>query len=129
MRFVPTRVHGMLDYLVGALLVVVPLVVSSPGSGARFWVPAALVAGAIVSALATDYELGVVRLLPMPAPLALDALSGALLAASPWLFGFADRVRAPHLLAGLFEIAGGAGTGTPPSEEGAGMGGTGVRET
>src|SRR3954464_12540901 len=104
MRFVPTRVHGMLDYLGGALLVIVPLVVSSPGSGARFWVPAALGAVAIVYAPATDYELGVGRLLPMPAPPPLDALSGALLAASPWLFGFAGRVWAPHLLAGLFEI-------------------------
>jgi hypothetical protein len=129
MRFVPTRVHGMLDYLVGALLVIVPLVVSSPGSGARFWVPAALGAGAIVYALATDYELGVVRLLPMPAHLALDALSGVLLAASPWLFGFADRVRAPHLLAGLFEIAAAAVTRTTPSGERAGTVGAGVRGT
>src|SRR3954465_5656791 len=63
MRFVPTRVHGMLDCLVGVLLVIVPLVVSSPGSGASFWVPAALGAGAIVYALLTDYELGVARLL------------------------------------------------------------------
>ena len=129
MRFVPTRVHGMLDYLVGALLVIVPLVVSSPGSGARFRVPAALGAGAIVYALATDYELGVVRLLPMPAHLALDALSGVLLAASPWLFGFADRVRAPHLLAGLFEIAAAAVTRTTPSGERAGTVGAGVRGT
>lgn len=128
MRFVPTRVHGMLDYLVGALLVIVPLVVSSPGSGARFRVPAALGAGAILYALLTDYELGVVRLLPMPAHLALDALSGVLLAASPWLFGFADQVRAPHLLAGLFEIAA-AATRTTPSEERAGTVGAGVRGT
>jgi hypothetical protein len=31
----------------------------------------------------TDYELGIVRLLPMLVHLALDAMSGALLAASP----------------------------------------------
>ena len=129
MRFVPTRVHGMLDYLVGALLVLVPLVVSSPGSGARFWVPAALGAGAILYALLTDYELGVVRLLPMPAHLLLDALSGVLLAASPWLFGFADRVWAPPLLAGLFEIAAAATTRTIPSEARAGAAGAGVRGT
>ena len=120
MRLIPTRVHGILDYVVGALLLVVPPIVSSPGSGARFWVPAALGAGAIVYALVTDYELGVARLLPMPAHLLLDALSGALLAASPWLFGFADRVWAPHLLAGLFEIGAAATTRTTPFEGRAG---------
>ena len=129
MRFVPTRVHGVLDYLVGALLVIVPLVASFPGSGARFWVPAALGAGAVLYALLTDYELGVVRLLPMPAHLLLDALSGVLLAASPWLFGFADRVWAPHLLAGLFEIGAAATTRTTPLEGRVGAAGAGVRGT
>jgi hypothetical protein len=38
--------------------------------------------------LITDYEFGVVRIIPMPAHLAMDAASGLLLAASPWLFGF-----------------------------------------
>lgn len=70
-----------------------------------------------------------VRLLPMPAHLLLDALSGVLLAASPWLFGFADRVRAPHLLAGLFEIAAAVTTRTTPSGERAGTVGAGVRGT
>jgi hypothetical protein len=32
-------------------------------------------------------------------------MSGALLAASPWLFGFADRVSTPHLVLGIFEMA------------------------
>ena len=129
MRLIPTRVHGMLDYVVGASLIVVPLIVSFPGSGARFWVPVALGAAAVVYAFVTDYELGVVRLLPMPAHLLLDALSGVLLAASPWLFGFADRVWAPHLLAGLFEIAAAATTRTIPSEARAGAAGAGVRGT
>lgn len=40
----------------------------------------------------------------MTAHLWLDGLSGVLLAASPWLFNFYDRVFLPHLLIGLFEI-------------------------
>jgi hypothetical protein len=46
--------------------------------------------------------------------LLLDIASGMLLAASPWLFGFADRVFLPHLVVGLFEIVAGLATRTTP---------------
>jgi hypothetical protein len=62
----------------------------------------------------TDYELGVVRMIPMPVHLLLDIAAGALLAVSPWLFGFADRVFWPHLILGLLEIGAGLMTRTAP---------------
>ena len=43
----------------------------------------------------------------MPLHLAMDAASGALLASSPWLFGFAKeglRHWLPHVLAGATEM-------------------------
>ena len=60
----------------------------------------------------TDYELALVRMIPMPVHLATDVAAGALLAVSPWLFGFADRVYWPHLIVGLFEIGAGLMTRT-----------------
>jgi hypothetical protein len=54
--------------------------------------------------LLTRYEFGAVRLIPVPAHLAVDGLSGALLALSPWLFGFAGIVYLPHLILGLIEL-------------------------
>ena len=68
------------------------------------WLPIALGVGTIGYSLLTDYELGLFKVIPMPMHLALDAANGALLAASPWLFGFAEEVSAPHLGLGLFEI-------------------------
>lgn len=53
--------------------------------------------------LLTNYELGLVKMLPIPLHLALDAASGVLLASSPWLFGFASkgsRYWLPHALVG-----------------------------
>ena len=52
----------------------------------------------------TAYELGLLRLLPMPLHLILDGIGGIVLAASPFLFGFADRVYWPHVLFGLFSV-------------------------
>jgi hypothetical protein len=40
----------------------------------------------------------------MTVHLGLDAGSGVILAASPWIFGFAALVYLPHLILGLFEI-------------------------
>ncbi len=57
------------------------------------WIPTILGARAIVHSLLTDYELGVVRRIPMPIHLLLDVLSGlVLLAVSAWIFGFANEV-------------------------------------
>jgi hypothetical protein len=54
-------------------------------------VPVILGAGILLMSLMTDYELSLTRVIPMGVHLAVDGLGGALLAVSPWLFGFADR--------------------------------------
>ena len=124
LRFIPTRVHGMLDYGVGALLIVVPYLLGFADGTAAQWVPQFLGLVAIGGALMTDYELGVMRVIPMPVHLGIDIASGVLLAVSPWLFGFADRVFWPHLVVGVMEIGAGLTTRTVP--EGA-TGATGGR--
>jgi hypothetical protein len=105
MRFLPTRIHGFVDYLWGILLILMPYVAGFTDDRAATWVAWIFGAGAILYSLVTDYEVGLVRLIPMPAHLALDGLAGAILAVSPWLFGFADRIHWPHLAFGLFSVA------------------------
>ena len=114
MRFIPTRIHGILDYLVGALLIAAPWLLGFARGGAETWVPVVLGAGALVYSLFTDYELGLVRRIPMPVHLLLDAGAGLLLAASPWIFGFAELVWAPHLVLGLLEVGAALMTKTAP---------------
>lgn len=53
----------------------------------------------------------------MPAHLALDAGSGVLLLASPWLLGFAEFVLWPHVLIGLMEIGAALTTRKVPADE------------
>lgn len=104
MRFIPTRTHAIIDYLTGVLLIVSPWLFGFAIGGVAQWLPVVLGAGVILYSLLTDYEYAAARMISMPAHLGLDAVGGALLAVSPWLFGFADYVYWPHLLIGLFEI-------------------------
>jgi hypothetical protein len=113
-RFIPTRIHGMADYLLGALLVLAPWLFGFADGGAEMWVPVVLGAGVVLYSLLTDYELGLVRRIPMRMHLGLDLAGGVVLAASPWVFGFADRVWLPHLIFGLLEIGAALTTRTTP---------------
>ncbi|WP_435016738.1 SPW repeat domain-containing protein [Tundrisphaera sp. TA3] len=113
MRFLPTAIHGMMDYLMGIALIAAPFLFRFPEGAAR-WVPVVLGAGAIAYSLLTDYELGVVGVFSMPAHLGMDTMSGLLLAASPWLFGFASAMWMPHLILGLVEVGAALTTQTVP---------------
>jgi hypothetical protein len=103
-QIIPTSLHGVADYGVGVLLIVAPYALGFADGGAAQYVPQAFGAMTILMALLTRYELGLVRVIPMRAHLLVDAGSGFLLAASPWLFNFADRVYLPHLIVGLLEL-------------------------
>lgn len=105
MRFISTRVHGVLDYLMGMVLIAAPWLLGFADNTAATWVPVMLGVGVIVYSLFTDYELGVFRGLSMRAHLWLEAIAGIFLAVSPWLFGFSDSVSTPHVVIGLIEVA------------------------
>ena len=104
MKPITTRTHGIIDYIVGALLIVAPWLFLFAQGGPETWVPVILGAGIIVYSLFTDYEDGAVGLIPMPVHLGLDGVGGAFLALSPWIFGFADIIWWPHVLVGIAEI-------------------------
>ncbi len=116
MRFMTTRMHGMADYLVGIILILAPYLLGFADGSAAQWVPQILGVLAILSALMTDYELGAMRVIPMPVHLGLDFVSGLFLLASPWIFGFADRIAWPHVLFGLIEIGASLTTQTRPHD-------------
>ena len=105
MRFLPTRLHGVIDYISGAGLLSTPWLLGFADVPAAKWVAIVFGVEAILYSAVTAYELGILKILPMPMHLILDGVAGAVLAASPWLFGFADQVFWPHLLFGLFSVA------------------------
>lgn len=116
MRIIPTKIHAIIDYVMGVVLILAPWLLDFADGGPEQWVPVILGAGVILYSLLTNYEFGVMRVLSMPLHLGLDIVGGAFLAVSPWLFGFADDVWVPHLVVGLLEIGAGLMTRTVPGD-------------
>ena len=107
MRFIPTRFHAPLDYIVGVALIAAPWLFQFSGVTAASMVSIVLGIGLIAYSLFTNYELGLWKVAPMAVHNLIDIAAGALLAASPWLFGFADdsaNVWVPHVVVGLAAI-------------------------
>lgn len=104
MRFIKTKTHGVLDYLVGIILIAAPWIFGFDTGGAAQIVPVVIGIMTIAMAFFTDYEYGVIKTIPMPFHLTMDIITGIFLAISPWLFGFADFVFLPHLIIGILEV-------------------------
>jgi hypothetical protein len=101
---VPTKVHGVLDYMTAAFLHTLPRVMGWSDNVTRVLDVAG--GGATGYSLFTDYELGLVKALPMKAHLTLDALSGgALIGAALVLDDEDPEVRATLAGIGAWEIA------------------------
>ena len=106
-RPIDSTLHGATDYTVGTLLMTAfPRLagIEDTRSAAQIRATGAIHAG--YSTL-TDYPLGVVKLLPYKAHLALDALGALALAATPFITGQWKQGRRqwlPHVGLCLFEL-------------------------
>lgn len=118
MRFISTRTHGITDYLMGILLIASPYLLNFATGGPAQWIPIIIGIAMLAMALMTKYEVGMLKAIPMPAHLTVDFLAGALLAVSPWLFGFSDIVFWPHLIMGILEMGLALTTQTRPVDHG-----------
>jgi uncharacterized membrane protein HdeD (DUF308 family) len=107
MRFIPTKFHAPLDYIVGAALIAAPWIFQFSEHTAATVVPVVLGIGLIAYSLITDYELGVWKVAPMAVHNLIDIVAGTVLAVSPFLFGFSDEsanVWVPHVIVGLAAV-------------------------
>jgi hypothetical protein len=92
MKIIPRFFHGVLDYLSGALLLLAPnLFGFAEVGGAAAWLPR--IAGLIIvlQAMMTDYELGLVKVVPIAMHLMADYAIGVVLLVAPFVFGIQDR--------------------------------------
>ena len=104
MNVINTKVHGVMDYLLGAMLMASPWLFGFYRGGLESSVPMLIGAGTLLYSLITNYELGIANAISMKTHLILDVISGLFLIASPWLLGFHNTVYLPHVVIGVLEI-------------------------
>jgi len=106
-----------MDYPSAFLLMAAPWLLGFRKNRPETWLPVGVGAAMLVQSLMTNNELGAVRKIPMRKHLQMDGMTGLLLAASPFVLGFAARTWLPHVLLGLAEIGAAMTTDTIPSDE------------
>jgi hypothetical protein len=87
---IPRFAHGLLEYVAGALLVAAPFLLGFD-AGAAIAVSIVLGVLVILVAASTEGPTSLINSLQIQLHIVLDYALGALLVASPFLFGFSDE--------------------------------------
>jgi hypothetical protein len=107
-RPIDSTLHGVVDYTAGATLTTVfPRLAGIEGTRSAGQIRTAGAVHAGYSTL-TKYPLGIVKILPFQAHLAIDAVGALALAATPFVTGQFKEGRSqwvPHVALCLFELA------------------------
>jgi hypothetical protein len=108
MRFISTRAHTIMGLIVGVVLVFAPVIFGFTDNQAATIVPIAVGIFIILNELITTSPASPLKLIPMRVHILLDVITGALLAFSPWLFGFFNTDEPlqwlPHVIVGIMVV-------------------------
>ncbi len=103
MKFIPSRLHGFIDYATALILILAPLVVL-PAVGIAKWLSIAAGVGLIIYSLITDYSVSARKAISFRLHLTLDFLAGIVFVAAPFVFGFSGLVKNYYLVIGITVI-------------------------
>lgn len=102
MRFIPTIIHGVADYIVGLITIGLPFYLRLEGAPRTVLVLLGIVV--VAYSLLTDYELGLVGFLRIRFHLLLDALFGIAMLLVPWFFDIAAGTSWPLFILGALSL-------------------------
>ena len=86
------RTHNILDYVIGAILVLSPYVFGFSDVEAARNTFLVLGFGLIGYSLLTNYHYSVAKIIPLGIHMGMDVLSGLVLMVAPWVFGYRDMI-------------------------------------
>lgn len=107
MRFISSKTHTIIGLIVAVALLIAPNLFGFSDNETASMIARLVGVVILLSELTTTSALSPFKLVPMRAHILVDYLTGAFLALSPWLFGFADdsaNAWVPHLVVGLLVI-------------------------
>ncbi|MBA3665047.1 MAG: hypothetical protein H0W61_12675 [Bacteroidetes bacterium] len=103
-KIIPTKIHGVLDYLTGSLICASPWLFNFNIEGSAREITVLLGIVTIVMSAMTNYELGLFKILTMDTHLLIDILISIFLILSPWIFGFSRYIFLPQVVFGIIGI-------------------------
>ena len=113
---ISTAAHGVIDYVTAGTLLTLPGILGLSPRLTRAMQLLGL--KKLLYSMLTQHELGIVKLIPMKAHLTLDALSGATLAALPFILDERDETAmATCVSLGLMDMSASVMTETQPRED------------
>jgi len=86
------RVHNILDYVIGAMLILCPPVFGFSNVIAARDVFLVLGFGLIGYSLLTQYRYSIAKIIPLGVHMFLDVATGFIVMLSPWLFGYREYI-------------------------------------
>ena len=107
--FISTKFYGILNYLIGAALMLTPwyihdsngtVIFREPAVGAALFLPLIIGWLQLVMTFFSASPYGVIRQFPVQMHCFQNILTGSFLIASPFLYGFCDLIWWPHVLLG-----------------------------
>jgi hypothetical protein len=103
-RFINTKAHALIDYILGLILVFLPWGFRFENEKTATFIM--VTCGVFISLLAmfTKFEYSVFQVIDLLTHYRLDLAAGIFLAVSPWIFGFSAEVFKPHLVFGLTHL-------------------------
>lgn len=105
-RIITPSIHGLLDYAAAVGLIVLPFLLDLQAvSPLAHWMSVVAGVGLVTYSLATDYSLGVLRLISFRAHLALDLVAAVVFALAPFVLGWTGLVRGYYVIMALGVLA------------------------
>jgi hypothetical protein len=103
MKIINTRLHGILDYVI-SLTLILPWIMDYQTASKDTWALSALGGLIFLFSFITDYEFGLIKLIPMKVHFIFDVIAALLLATSPWLFTLHNYSNWPAFLGLIYLV-------------------------